>query len=416
MERIYWDTRSLPTSDFDSGVVWDVRVLYDWRSNLADLVRKVQPTGMGEFLDLDRRATAYLTAAQEGQVDGNISSRKLLPDEIFTRYAQAREAMAAVLLYMKDVPEREEYKKKTYPLLRLVRKIERNGIYVDSNLALKSLKRNDLAVHERAFMKGVMEGVDLDGLIYSKITPVGTRTGRMSVESGFPCMTIPHGVCRQVVKSRFVDGKIVTLDFNAIDYRCLVKAFGDEGLKNFYEGCRDFHSKTASYIHAERDVTKKVTYTHLYGGSKKTLQKQTLLPEAEIDRMLSLLDGLFASISVRRKGLAEYAKHCGFVVTPSGNAVKVTDDDHDGKIIGLFAQSYSSEVFAKALEFVMFHWGGIEGRTPQSKVIFTVHDEIVIDMHPEEKGLMGVIWQGIESSTGFVVKTREGENYAEATD
>lgn len=412
MDRVYWDTRE-HRGDLTDEPVYDVKVMYEWSSDLPSLVRKVEPAGMGEFLDLDRRCTAYMTAAQEGRVDPEIvkRSRLLIPDDLFWKYAHARHTMAAKLFALKGEVERKAYEKTTYPNLRMIREIEKNGIHIDTKLLQEFLRKKDLAVHERAFMQGTSDRLQEGDLVFSKITPVGTRTGRFGVESGFPAMAVPHGVCREVITSRFSGGSITTLDFNAIDYRCIVESLGNNGLREFYRGERDFHARTASYIEADRDVTKKVTYTHLYGGSKKTLLKQTLLSEEKIDNMLFRLDGLFQSISSAREKMAKAARECGYVFTPSGEKVEVLKDDHDGKVIGLYAQRYSSEVFSRALGLTLDHIRRIQAT---SRVIFTVHDEIVIDQNGIGT-LCESIAKEIEEKTGFVVKLTRGKNYAEAT-
>lgn len=410
MDRIYWDTRDYK-GELPDEVVYDVRVLYEWGDDLVSLVRKVEPEGIGEFLDLDRRCTAHLTAAKEGQVEG-AKTRDLIPNDLFQSYARARQEMTSTLFSMKPDSEKERYAKTTYPLLRDVRHIERNLIHVDVPFAAQQLKSGKLAIHEQQFMKNILQHAGVyDGLIATKITPVGTRTGRLGVESGFPAMTVPHGVCRQAVTSRFDGGEIVTLDFNAIDYRCIVNSLGNNSLKEWYRGERDFHARTASIVDAARDITKKVTYTHLYGGTKRTLQKQTLLSEAEIDRMLAKLDAFFQSISSAREKMAKKARECGYVFTPSGEFVKVEKDDHDGKILGLYAQRYSSEIFNKAIALA------VRGtKLTKSKVIFTVHDEIVMDVSADESVVPENLKATIENETGFVVKLKRGKNYGEATD
>lgn len=415
MDVVYWDTRELK-GNLPVETVWDVRVFYSWDGDLPGLVRRVEPEGMGEFLDLDRRASAHLRAASEGRVDPAVTSRKLIPDDLFHEYAQAREAMAVKLFGMKDQTERKHYEQHIYPLLRDVRKIERNGIHIDVGAAVKLLRWNDLQVHERAFMNSTIDLLK-GPLVYSKITPVGTRTGRMGVEGGFKCMSVPHGVCRQVMNSRFEKGKIVTLDFNAIDYRCLVTAVNDPRLNKFYADCRDFHSKTAALFGEVtsdlRSMTKKVTYMTLYGGSMQTLQKETGKSKDELLQIGDTLLQLFEPIVEFRLRMAERARKDGYVFTPSGVPVKVEKDDHDGKIVGLYAQSYSSEVFAKALHEAMEF---LAEEVMRSMVIFTVHDEIVFDVPENERHEIAGVAQLIENATGFVVKMKEGWNYGDATD
>jgi DNA polymerase I len=266
-----------------------------------------------------------------------------------------------------------------------------------------------LNVHETNFLRSI-KSQEKNGFVKSAMSPVGSKTWRIRVEGGFKCMSIPHGFCRSVLTSRFENGKICTLDFNAIDYRCLVEAVNDSDLTRFYAGVLDFHARTASLF---GDVTpklrndiKKITYTHIYGGALDTLNVSTGLSHFELKEMLIKLDKLFKPITHFRNELVVESKKNGFLDTPGYHRIKIDDDFSPGKVIGLYAQTFSSFVFGKAL----FRADEIV-RDIKSKMIFTVYDEIVFDLHPEEIQYATEIKREIEKATGFVTKMKIGENY-----
>jgi DNA polymerase I-like protein with 3'-5' exonuclease and polymerase domains len=90
--------------------------------------------------------------------------------------------------------------------------------------------------------------------------------------------------------------------------------------------------------------------------------------------------------------------------------VYVSPDDHAGKILGLYAQTYSSYVFERAFESVHFFL-----RNTKSCIIFPVHDELVIDMHPDDFELADKIRDIMQSSAGggWKIKVRKGKSYSE---
>jgi hypothetical protein len=344
----------------------------------------------------------------------NIPLADLMPQDIRFGYMFGRVKAIEELYENLTEAQLNDYRQNIWPVFQDILKIEAAKIKIDVAYVDKMRLSKDLAVHERKFFESAAQ-THKDGFVQTRISPVGSKTWRLRVEDGFNCMAIPHGPCRQSVVSRFYGGTILTLDFNAIDYRCLVKATDDPGLNAFYEGHKDFHARTASIfgdVTPElRDQVKKIAYTHIYGGSTETLQKQTLLSRERLGEMIRKLDELFAPITKFRKEMSDQARKVGYVVTPGMQHVIVEPGDHDGKIVGLYGQSYSSAMFNRALHAVIALMTGQE-----SKVIFTVHDEIVVDLHPMDSEYIEFLKNTMEAVTGFIVKTKEGNNYGEATD
>jgi len=414
-DLVCFDVRKLhslgiPTDRF----VYDLKLLYAHDQELGRLARNVKVKSTDEFLERERRFASHTKAISEAKMDvDNIPLFELVSDEVRADYMFGRIQVIQELFDNLTEAQLFDYREHVWPVFQDILKVEQARIKLDVPYIEKMLKRNDLGVHETKFFSHML-GTSSDGFARTKISPVGTKTWRLRVEGGFNCMAIPHGACRKALISRFEGGKILTLDFNAIDYRCLVKATDDPELTAFYDGHRDFHARTASIFGAVtpelRDHVKKIAYTHIYGGSTETLQKQTSLSRERLSEMLRELDKLFAPITRFRKEMSDQARKVGYVVTPGMQHVPVDSNDHDGKIVGLYGQSYSSTMFNRALHAVNQVMEG------HSQVIFTVHDELAVDLHPEETEFVGILKDTMEAVTGFVVKTKIGENYGEATD
>lgn len=418
-ELVCFDVRKLhslgvPTDRF----VYDLKMLYAHDSDLSRLVRNVKIPFTEEFMERERRFAGHTKAISEARMDAdNIPLAELLPTDVRFEYMFGRIQAIEELYGKLTEAQKYDYRKNIWPVFQDILKIEQAKIKIDVPYVEKMRHAKDLPAHERKFFESICQ-THKDGFVQTRISPVGSKTWRLRVEGGFQCMAIPHGVCRKAIVSRFEGGKILTLDFNAIDYRCLVKATDDPMLNAFYDGYKDFHARTAS-IFGEvnpklRDNVKKIAYTHIYGGSTETLQKQTLLPRDELASMLRKLDELFAPITRFRKEMSDKAREVGYVLTPGMQHVVVEPGDHDGKIVGLYGQSYSSAVFNRALYAVhqLLAWDPDR----KSKVIFTVHDELVIDLHPSEFHVVPMLVDTMEAVTGFVVKSKEGVSYGEATD
>jgi hypothetical protein len=305
---------------------------------------------------------------------------------------------------------------RSYPLIRALREIELAGIFV--NTALIDIELGvDHPVAQKQTLRS-MKSLQKDGFVTSLVTHQGGKTGRFRVESGFNSMGIPHGVCRDAIVSRHPGGSIWAFDYNAIDYRCIIAAITDEKLKSHYNGAADFHERTMRFIFPEssdkdeirRKVIKLISYVYIYGGHEDALEKSTGLSIDRIRQILAELDKHIYSVKKFREDLWTEYKRVG-VSLPHGELAARDAATHPGQLLGLYAQSYSSKVFSEALVRVVALLRGLP-----SRVIFTVHDELVVDMHPDDEaaGLAERIVQEMQG-TQFVVKAKKGRTYGDAT-
>lgn len=393
---------------------YDIKLLYKHDEELSRLVKKQKLDCSQDFFENEGRFSSHTKAIREARIDIESNSLKdLVPDNVRIPYLRSRMKAISELWSKLSKQDIEDYEKRIWPVFLDILKVEESKIAIDEKFVEKTLAAGCDEVHIRRFFEHI-QTLTKDGFTKTKISPVGSRTWRFRVEGGFNCMAIPHGKPREAIVSRWKDGKIFTLDFNAIDYRCLIKAVDDDALNDLYEGQKDFHMVTAGFFgdvtKKSRDISKKITYAHIYGGAIESLMKLTLMSRDDLTSMTRILDSKFSPIATFRKNLASEARSKGYLVTPGGHRVEVFKDDHDGKIVGLYAQTYSSSILIRALNLALEILSG-----SKSCVIFTVHDEIVIDAHPDDYTLVKSIVDSVMQETGFVMKLKEGKNYGEAT-
>lgn len=370
---------------------------------------------------------AHLRACETAGLElGELDLRSAVPKHVLANYFMGRfEELKRVSALVPLARPAYDYTWGTYQNLL---QIEKHGIHVDRDLLVKTITRNDFSSmdkHVRKFFVGTND-TQKDGYVFARYSPLGSKTLRFRSVGGFQAMGIPHGICRETITSRFEGGSIVSCDFNAIDFRCIIKGTKDADLIDMYGKAKDFHAVTAKVIFGKmfedealreqiRDVTKKLTYVHIYGGTPETIAKGAQIRIENVKKLLSDFDEKFSAITLFRERLARQFKETGHIELPDGQKIRFDPESHDGKIIGLFAQSFSSLVFSTAVRRtnkLMRHLG------LKSKIIFMVHDELVIDMHPNEEDMMPEIVEtmAIGPYGEFVVKMKKGANYAEATD
>lgn len=264
-----------------------------------------------------------------------------------------------------------------------------------------------------------------------ELDPYVGKTGRFR-SIGFDCMGIPHGEPRKRIVSRHVGGKICSFDFNAIDYRCIVASVDDPKFRELYRDTSDFHLRTCQLLRGypddpwtrtgtlpdeqQRRIVKQSTYTSVYGGQPSTLAKQIGVDEERARRFMVRLAEVLAPVHRLRESLYAQVQLTGKVCLPNGRVIEIDLDAHAGKVIGLYAQSYSSWVFERALVWIDQN---IDRIAPRSMPIFPVHDELVFDMHPDELGTVDELARGMTSPAwavpgmDLVVKAKMGDNYDE---
>ncbi len=373
--------------------------------------------------DLDcreREWKAHVRACRAADID--MSSRSLLYELVPRRVTGAlmRARGAAHMRAWRNVPRVKgrllyDYQRLHEAAVRLY-KVELHGVAVDVERAKEHI-RVGVTRAQLSPLRSIVES-SRDGMVYTKFDIVGGKTGRYKTAGGFNFMSLPKGAPRECVVSRYEGGEIVVVDFNAIDYRCIVQSIDDPGFKEKYEGCEDFHERTASFLFGlgnvtqlRRDIIKKMTYVYLYGGSEQTLADGTGLSIPKVREVLARLDKHLGPVAMFREQMAEWTTLTGSVKLPDGSFVTVAKDDHPGKVLGLYAQTYSSRIFDKSLVAAFDAL-----RETRNKILFTVHDELVVDQHPDEiDGIVSMV-DAMRTAAGpaFALKVKRGKNYEQA--
>lgn len=405
-----WDLRMLldwPLSD--GRVVWEVKSLHGGNRRLLELAR-----GRFErFVELDSRIESHRRALKTAQI--KLHPLQAVPEPLLQEWLPAR-AKAIRQLWRDGLraPDARDYEDR-WPFVRAVREMELNGIGVDAELAGRLLDGELEPATARALRS--LQSLCKGGLVTSLVNPMGGKTGRCRHEGGFNALAVPKGPARTCLVSRFEGGRICALDFNAIDYRCIVRSIGGE-LAEAYAGSDDFHWRTLELLFPDsglgirnnplrREAIKKVTYTYAYGGSRETLQHQTGLSMPVLGNILGRLDERLSPIAEFRERLYMEAQETGHVEVPGGRRVSCQEADSPGKVLGLYAQSYSSWVVEQAMVRVQRFL-----RERKSKLEFMVHDELVVDLHPDELEIVEELKRLMELG-GNVVRAAQGRSYGE---
>lgn len=386
-------------------IAHDVLSIHRHRGSLVDLAfRRLPEREVGPLVASERRVQARLVAAKKTGYD-RLPVSSLVPRELLREVFVDRAKVSMLLL--KEAMESPWWslRSSSYDLVaaRFLSLCEEAGIRVELRDARPGAFVEQLRKHEE------------DGFVRPRYCVSASTTGRMGTEEGSPTVMSWPKNDRHLLVSRFEGGKILSLDFNAIDYRNIVGAVPE--LVEVYRGCEDFHFRTAEIVlgraptSVERSLVKQVTYIRMYGGSLSTVVAASGISLESAQHLLARMEQSLSAVDHLRQCLRVMDGHL-IVHGQASECALAIPVEPGAKLLPLFAQGSSSVVFKAAL-------GGLLERLGSSVPIMTVHDEVVIDLHPSDFGHVSGMIAALENAAslhhpvGFRVKARWGTNYGE---
>jgi DNA polymerase I-like protein with 3'-5' exonuclease and polymerase domains len=281
------------------------------------------------------------------------------------------------------------------------------------------------------FVDGIEAFLKTDGMLHVRLNQHITSTGRFSGAS--PNMqNMPRGKTfpvKRVFVSRWEGGQVLEADFAQLEFRVAAFLSQDEvAMREVAEGF-DVHSYTAKVItdagqKTSRQEAKAHTFAPLYGA---TGYGRTKAEAAYYEHFLEKYKGVAKWHTV----LAKQAVNYGYIKIPSGRefAFPNTQRKRDGTVTN-FTQikNYPVQSFATA-DIVPLALVEIYNRLQpyRSCVVNSVHDSIVVDVHPEEKldvlmvidsvqkdlvPLINKRW-GIDFNVPLALEAKIGDNWLE---
>ena len=281
---------------------------------------------------------------------------------------------------------------------------------------LEDLQRlSALETYLSSFVDGINTYTKPDGKLHVRLLQHRTATARFS--GADPNMqNMPRGgtfPVKKVFVSRWEGGKILEADFAQLEFRTAAYLSQDKIAMKEIEDGFDVHSYTASVISdagqkTTRQEAKAHTFAPLYGATGFGRTNA----EAQYYKMFTKK---YKEIALWHSKLAQEAISTGKITTPSGRQFSFPDVERKvyGKV-SHFTQikNYPVQSFATA-DVVPVVLLEIEKRLQdaQSCIVNTVHDSIVIDVHPDEENLVVYTLKSINSSLRDIINAQFGINF-----
>lgn len=270
------------------------------------------------------------------------------------------------------------------------------GMQEAADFLSKIRRMSALDSYLSSFVDGIHNFLKADGKLHVRLTQHMTSTGRFSGRD--PNMqNMPRGgtfPVKRVFISRFAGGKIMEADFAQLEFRVAAYLSQDEvAMREVSEGF-DVHSYTAKVITeagqpTSRQEAKAHTFAPLYGA---TGYGRTPAEARYYEHFTEKYKGIARWHRELAKEVLTYKK----ITTPSGRQFAFPNVKRrtNGTITDFTAvKNYPVQSFATA-DIVPAVLLEIQQRmrSLDSRVVNSVHDSIVIDIHPdEEERVLGVI-------------------------
>jgi DNA polymerase I-like protein with 3'-5' exonuclease and polymerase domains len=270
--------------------------------------------------------------------------------------------------------------------------IARSKGMTDAETFLRNVRRlSAVDTYLSSFVEGIATHTKADGKLHVRLLQHRTGTGRLS--GADPNMqNMPRGgtfPVKKVFISRWEGGQVMEADFAQLEFR--VAAFLSQDMTAIDEVTTGFdvHSYTAKVISdagqpMSRQEAKAHTFAPLYGASGFGRSEAEAAYYKQFTKK-------YSGIAKWHEALAKEALNTGKITTPSGREFSFPDVQRrrfGGVTYFTQIKNYPVQSFATA-DIVPISLIYIDklltANKLQSCVVNTVHDSIVIDVHPDEE-------------------------------
>ncbi len=242
-----------------------------------------------------------------------------------------------------------------------------------------------------------------DGRIHTSFNQAVAATGRLSSTNpnlqNIPIRTKRGREIRKAFIPRNEEFKILSADYSQIELRIMAAVSGDVSMTEAFNKGIDIHSTTASKVFGVElnEVTqemrrraKMVNFGIIYGISAFGLSQRLDIPRKEAAEIIENYFKEFPLISQYMNNVVEEARKNTFVETIMGRRRYLRDINSANQVDRGFAernainapiQGSAADMIKLAMIKIHHH---IKNEKMKSRMILTVHDELVFDAHETE--------------------------------
>lgn len=299
------------------------------------------------------------------------------------------------------------------------------------------LEYRQLTKLKSTYADGLVNYIAPDGRIHTSFNQMITATGRLS--STEPNLqNIPMRIeLGRLIRKAFLprEGYVfVDADYSQIELRVLAHLSGDEKLIEAYRNAQDIHRTTASQVFhipfdevtdLQRRNAKAVNFGIVYGISSFGLSQDLSITKKEAAEYIERYFETYPKIKGYLDGLVAEAKEKGYVTTMFGRRRPVPELTSSNFMQRSFGEriAMNSPIQGTAADIIKIAMNRVHERILdtglKSRLILTVHDELLIETAEEEEQTVRQILEeemhgAAQLSVCLEIDTHTGTDWYEA--
>jgi len=276
----------------------------------------------------------------------------------------------------------------------------------------------------------------ITGRVHTTFNQTVTATGRLSSsEPNLQNIPIRGELGKQVRRAFVAEPPCLLLgaDYSQIELRILAHLSQDAGLMAAFHKDEDIHAATASTVfgvdmaHVTPDMrrtAKVVNFGIVYGMSDYGLEQATELSREEASRFIASYFDRYPGVKAYLERTKQQARERGYVQTLLGRRRYIPEISASNRqvreaaermAINMPVQGTAADIIKIAMVDLQRQ---IDERSLGSKIILQVHDDLLLEVPPDELGQMEALTretmcQAVQLSVPLKVETKVGRNWGE---
>ena len=267
----------------------------------------------------------------------------------------------------------------------------------------KILSYREVEKLRSTYGEGLLASVGPEDRIRATFKQTVARTGRLSSDApnlhNIPVRTEAGRAFRKA----FIPAEgfsLLVADYNQIELRCIAHLAEDPGLIAAFEAGDDVHTAVAAQVwnlkpdqvdSETRSRAKMVSYGLAYGMEAYGLAQRLDIPRGEAEEILNSFFTAFPAVREYMDRSIEEARKKGYTETLFGRRRRIPElsssnfnvrQAGERQAMNSAIQGLAADIFKVALIHIDKH---IEENSLLSRLILQVHDEVILEVPPEEK-------------------------------
>ena len=276
------------------------------------------------------------------------------------------------------------------------------------------------------------------GRIHTSFNQTVASTGRLSSNNpnlqNIPIRTELGREIRKAFVPRSEDYTLMSADYSQIELRIMASICEDEALMEAFRNGEDIHRSTAALVFSvnPEDVTpdmrrkaKEVNFGILYGIGPFGLKNRLGITQQHAKEVIDTYFNTFKNVKLFMDSSIEKAKLKGYAETLNGRRRYLKNINSGNRMVRQFEERVAINMpiqgtAADMIKIAMINiFNMLNKRNAKTKMVLQVHDELVFDMHKEEKEeLTPIIKDLMESAlplnVPIIAEVGFGNNWLEA--